>query len=61
MGASPRIMLGILKVSLSVNLSEIQKVLTNALAKVDEDDIGEDREAVPPAINDNVTPIPQLT
>jgi len=54
-------MLGILKVSLSVNLSEIQKVLTNALAKVDEDDIGEDREAVPPAINDNVTSIPQLT
>ena len=51
-------MLGMLKVSLSVNLSEIQKVLTNALPKVNEDHIREDREAIPPAINDYVTPIP---
>jgi len=54
-------MLGMLKVSLSVFLSEIQIVLTNALSKVDEDHIREDREAVPATINDDVTSIPQLT
>lgn len=61
-GASPLIMLGMLKDNLSANRKRLhRRLLTYALFKIDENYVGKDLEAVPTPIDDDLGAIPQLT
>lgn len=59
MGASPLMMLGMLKLSFSARVSA-KRGLTHAFLKVDEDHIGEYLEAIPAPVDDYLGPVPEL-